>query len=28
MQPSVRNAAGGRLLATWDSIELIELRLS
>lgn len=26
MQASVRNAAGGRLLTTWDSIELIELR--
>lgn len=27
MQTSVRNAAGGRLVMTWDSIELIELRL-
>lgn len=26
MQASVRPAAGGRLLATWDSIELVELR--
>lgn len=28
MQASVRNAAGGRLVTTWDSIELVELRLS
>lgn len=26
MQASVRNAAGGRLVMSWDSIELIELR--
>lgn len=28
MQASVRNAAGGRLVATWDSIALVELRQS